>query len=63
MADGFVTAQIPFPGVKLKVESECRGSVCIVATTEFGVKLEAYPAFFTDIFLFETCHFILKCLL
>ncbi len=33
------------------------------ATTEFGVKLEAYPAFFTDSFLFETCHFIHKCLL
>lgn len=63
MADGFVTVQIPFPGVKLKVESECRGSVCVVATTEFGIKLEAYPAFFTDNCLCETWRFIHKCLL
>lgn len=29
MADGFVTAQISFPEVKLQVESECCGSVFI----------------------------------
>lgn len=62
MADGFVTAQISFPGVKLKVESEVRESVFIVETTEFSIRFEAYPAFFSENCLFETRHFIHKCL-
>jgi len=48
VADGFVTAQISFPGVKLKVESEVSGSWFIVETTEFFVRFEMYPAFFKD---------------
>jgi len=63
VADGFVTAQISFPGVKLKVESEVSGSWFIVETTEFFVRFEMYPAFFKDNCLFEIQHFIHKCCL